>query len=55
MSIKIKVSYEEEREANLILSLLKPVMHCFKVKKSAGTAQFKHLYFIPTNREKARK
>lgn len=55
MSIKIKVSYEEEHEANLIISLLKPVLHCFKVKKSEGTAPFKHLYFIPTNHEKARK
>ena len=37
MSIKIKVSYQEEHEARLIMGLLKPIIPFFKVKKSEGT------------------
>lgn len=52
--MKIKVSYNEEHEANLILSLLKPILPLFRVKKSTGTPPYKHLYFTPKNSEKAR-
>lgn len=55
MSIKIKVSYTEEAEAHTVLTLLKPIIDRFKVKKSNGTVPYKHLYFIPNNGEKARK
>ncbi|MBQ7785912.1 MAG: hypothetical protein IJ381_07180 [Clostridia bacterium] len=54
MSIKIKVSYQEEHEAKLILGLLKPIIPLFKVKKSEGTTPYKHLYFTPTKGEKTR-
>ncbi len=49
MSVKIKVSYTEDAEADSILTLLKPIMNLFKVKKSAGTPPYKHLYFTPRN------
>lgn len=51
MSMKIKVSYSEDHEANLVLSLLKPILPLFKVKKSTGTPPFKHLYFTPRKSE----
>ena len=51
MSLKIKVSYSEDHEANMILSLLKPILPLFKVKKSAGTPPFKHMYFTPRKAE----
>lgn len=54
MSIKIKVSYQDEREARLILGLLKPIMPGFRVKKSEGKPPYKHIYFIPTDGEKTR-
>lgn len=54
MSLKIKVSYEREEEASLIMDLLKPIIDRFKVKKSEGKAPYKHLYFIPKNSEKPR-
>lgn len=53
MSIKIKVSYTEEAEAQTILDLLKPVIGWFKVKKSTGTPPYKHLYFTPRNKKKS--
>lgn len=55
MSLKIRVSYTEDGEAALILKLLKPILGRFKVKKSTGTPPYKHLYFTPTNSEKATK
>lgn len=51
MSMKIKVSYSEDHEANMILSLLKPILPLFKVKKSTGTPPYKHLYFTPRKSE----
>jgi len=54
VSIKIKVSYQEEQEARLILGLLKPIIPLFKVKKSEGKPPYKHLYFTPTKSEKHR-
>ena len=51
MSMKIKVSYSEDHEANMVLSLLKPILPLFKVKKSTGTPPFKHLYFTPRKSE----
>lgn len=47
MSMKIKVSYTDDAEAASILTLLKPLLDRFKVKKSAGTPPYKHLYFTP--------
>ena len=47
MSMKIKVSYTEDAEASSIIALLKPIIDRFKVKKSAGTPPYKHLYFTP--------
>lgn len=54
MSIKIKVSYQDEQEARLIMGLLKPIIPLFKVKKSEGKPPYKHLYFTPTKGEKPR-
>lgn len=51
MSIKIKVSYSEDHEASLILSLLKPILPMFKVKKSTGSPPYKHLFFMPKKPE----
>lgn len=51
MSIKIKVSYSEDHEASLILSLLKPILPMFKVKKSTGSPPYKHLFFMPKKSE----
>ena len=53
MSMKIKVSYTDDAEADSVLLLLKPIIDRFKVKKSAGTHPFKHLYFTPKNGGKA--
>lgn len=55
MSMKIKVSYEREEEAALIMELLRPVLSRFKARKSAGTPPYKHLYFTPKNGGKPRK
>lgn len=54
MSLKIKVSYTEDAEEKLILTLLKPISSRFKVKKSTGTSPYKLLYFAPKNGEKVR-
>lgn len=45
MSIKIKVSYQEEQEASLIMGLLKPIIPLFKVKKSEGKP-YTHIYMM---------
>ena len=52
--MKINVSYtqEEEAQANTVQELLKPILDRFKVKKSAGTPPYKHLYFTPRNEKK---
>ena len=47
--MKIHISYIEDHEAAEILALLKPILSRFKVKKSAGTPPYKHLYFTPKN------
>ena len=47
MSVKIHVSYQTEEEEAAILALLRPVMDCFKVKKSTDKPPYKHMYFIP--------
>lgn len=54
MSLKIKVSYTEEEEATAIMTLFRPVLSLFKVKKSEGKPPFKHLYFTPKNGGKPR-
>lgn len=51
MSIKIRISYTDECEANMITSLLKPIQGLFKIKKSAGS-QYKYIYYSPKNIEK---
>ena len=51
MSVKIKISYTQEKEAEAILRLLKPVSGCFKIKKSMGTPPYKHIYFTPKKRK----
>ena len=45
MSIKIHVSYTEEQEAQKILTLLKPILCFFKIKKNPNSSPYKHLYF----------
>lgn len=49
MSVKIKISYEREEEAQAILSLLRPLDGLFKVKKSTGRPPYKHIFFTPKN------
>ena len=52
--MKIKISYtgEEETELQRLIELLKPIIGRCKVKKSAGTPPYKHVYFTPKNSEK---
>jgi len=50
VSMKIHVSYTEDEEATEFQTLLKPISHRFKVKKSTGTSPYKHLYFTPRKR-----
>lgn len=52
MSIRIKISYTDEREAELVLFHLKPIIPAFKVKKSASKPPYKHIYFTPKKAEK---
>lgn len=47
MSMKIRVSYTDETEADAILRVLQPIADLFNVKKCDGTPPFKHLYFTP--------
>lgn len=47
MSVKIHVSYQTEEEEEAILSLLRPIMDGFRVKKSTDKPPYKHLYFTP--------
>lgn len=54
MSLKIKISYTEDVEEQTVLTLLKPLLDRFKVRKTEGTAPYKHLYFIPKNGKKSR-
>lgn len=49
MSVKVKVSYTDEREAEAILELFRPVMDSLKVKKSESKPPFKHLYITTKN------
>lgn len=53
MSMKIKISYTDDEEERMILSLLKPLSGRYKVKKTTGTPPFKRIYFIPTKAEKS--
>ncbi|MGN0764224.1 MAG: hypothetical protein ACI4MK_12580 [Aristaeellaceae bacterium] len=55
MSVKIKISYEREEEAEAVLSLLRPLEGLFKVKKSEGRPPYKHIFFTPKNGGKARR
>lgn len=55
MSMKIKISYTEESEANEAMRLLQPLAGCFKIKKSDGTPPYKHIYFNPTKHAKRNK
>jgi hypothetical protein len=55
MAVKIKISYEQEEEAQAVMNLLRPVLPFFKVKKSEGSPPYKHIYFMPKNPGKPRK
>lgn len=52
MSMKIKVSYTDDQEADTVLTLLEPIKARFKVKKSTGTPPYKHIFFTPRKGEK---
>lgn len=49
MSMKIKVSYTNEVEERSIMSILKPLLGFYKVKKCEGKPPYKHIYFTPKN------
>lgn len=53
MSMKIKISYTKEAEAETVLRLLQPIKGYFRVKKSTGTSPYMHIYFMPKNGEKS--
>lgn len=53
--MKIHISYETEEEVKPVVELLRPIIDRFKVKKSAGTPPYKHIYFMPKNGAKPRK
>ena len=54
MPIKVNVSYTPDEEAKItrLEALLKSLLPCHKVKKSAGAPPYNHLYFTPTKSEK---
>ena len=52
MSIKIKVSYTDDAEADAVLLLFRPLMNRYKVKKCNGSPPYKHLYITPMKRHK---
>lgn len=52
MSMKIHVSYTEDAEEQEVMTLLKPVLSRFKIKKNTGNPPFKHLYFISRKSKK---
>lgn len=47
MKIRISYSPDEEVRVNHLAALLKCALPHHKVKKSAGTPPYNHLYFIP--------
>ena len=50
MPVKIHVSYTPDEEAKItrLETLMKSLLPRHKVKKSAGTPPYNHLYFTPT-------
>lgn len=50
MPVKVKISYTPDEEAKItrLETLMKSLLPCHKVKKSAGTPPYNHLYFTPT-------
>ena len=50
--MKIHVSYTEDREEQEVMTLLKPVLNRFKIKKSTDKPPFKHLYFVSRKTKK---
>jgi hypothetical protein len=50
MPIKVKVSFTPDEEAKItrLEALLKSLLPRHKVKKTAGTPPYNHLYFTPT-------
>lgn len=52
MSVKVKISYTDEREISAIVPQLKALLPRHKLKKSTGTPPYKHLYFTPKNTPK---
>lgn len=55
MSMKIRVSYTEEAEADAILRVLQPLADLFNVKKCDGTPPYRHIYFTPKKGGKPRR
>ena len=54
MSLKVKVSYTSEDEAQASMELFRPVMDSLRVKKSEGKPPYNHLYFTTKNSHKPR-
>lgn len=54
MPVKVKISYTPDEEAKItrLETLMKSLLPRHKVKKSAGTPPYNHLYFTPTKSEK---
>lgn len=52
MSVRINVSYTDDREADSVLELLLPILDGFKVKKSKCSGGFKHVYIMPRSVER---
>ena len=59
MPVKVKVSYTPDDESVAVVKRIKArlaaILPRHKVKKSAGTPPFKHLYFTPANSKKSEK
>lgn len=52
MSLRIKVSFTEDNEAETVLNLLKPIMGRFRVKKKSTDSEYKILYLMPKQAKK---
>ena len=50
MPVKVKISYTPDEEAKItrLETLMKSLLPRHKVKKSAGTPPYNHLYLTPT-------
>lgn len=50
--IKIKISYDEERELVSVMTLLKPILGVFRIKKSNRKDHYKCVYMTPKKKPK---